>query len=65
MNEPEPSPRPWTYDRRENIMRAADGTEVFGFPSAKAYPIDDANAELILRAVNKDFHQQQGDPNND
>ena len=61
----EPSPRPWTYDRRENVVRAADGTEVFGFPSHKSYPIDEANAKLILVAVNKDFYQQQGDPNND
>ena len=48
----DPSPTPWRYDREENVIRAADGTEVFQSPSHRVYPIDEANARLAVEAVN-------------
>ena len=45
----DPSPLPWGYDASENLIRAADGTEVCRFPSAKAYPIDIVNGRLIAK----------------
>ena len=48
----DPSPTPWWHDRDENVIRAADGTEVFRSPSHRVYPIDEANARLAVEAVN-------------